>query len=164
MGSNMYPSVSDVQARAKENMPYIMCEYEHAMGNAIGNMKEYWDAVRSSDNMLGGFIWDWVDQSRLLSLDTFPKVYVVNDKSRNVKGSTSITSINDAPESEALTGQSVSGYALFKDDAYNQKLSGTGKQFTVEVICKPTTNRTGQVLLSKGNQQCALKTNSSGQL
>lgn len=32
----------------------------------VGNLKEYWDAIRSSDNMLGGFIWDWVDQSRIL--------------------------------------------------------------------------------------------------
>ncbi len=39
-----------------------MCEYVHGMGNSIGNLKEYWDAVRSSENMLGGFIWDWVDQ------------------------------------------------------------------------------------------------------
>ena len=42
------------------------------MGNAVGNIKEYWDAVRSSDNMLGGFIWDWVDQSRYIDLDSLP--------------------------------------------------------------------------------------------
>lgn len=65
MGSNMYPDVGTVAGKAKGNMPYVLCEYDHAMGNAVGNMKEYWDAIRSSDNMLGGFIWDWVDQSRL---------------------------------------------------------------------------------------------------
>ncbi len=69
MGSNMYPSVDGVRGKANENMPYVICEYDHAMGNAVGNIKEYWDAIRSSGNMLGGFIWDWVDQSRLLSLD-----------------------------------------------------------------------------------------------
>lgn len=69
MGSNMYPSVETVVDKAKSNMPYVLCEYDHAMGNAVGNIKEYWDAIRSSDNMLGGFIWDWVDQARMLPLE-----------------------------------------------------------------------------------------------
>lgn len=69
MDSNMYPDVNTVKNKAKANMPYVICEYVHAMGNAVGNIKEYWDAIRSSDNMLGAFIWDWVDQSRLLPLD-----------------------------------------------------------------------------------------------
>lgn len=68
MDSNMYPTVGTVEGKAKANMPYVLCEYDHAMGNAVGNIKEYWDAIRSSDNMLGGFIWDWVDQSRLAEL------------------------------------------------------------------------------------------------
>ena len=28
--------------------PVIMCEYAHAMGNSTGNLKEYWDAIRST--------------------------------------------------------------------------------------------------------------------
>ena len=164
MGSNMYPSVGTVQSRANENMPYVLCEYAHAMGNAVGNLKEYWDAIRSSDNMLGAFVWDWVDQSRLLSLDTLPASYVVTEKKNNVKGSASITKVNNSPESGALTGKSAVGYALFEDDSYNQALSGTGKAFTVEVICKPTTTRADQVLIAKGDRQFALKTNSTSQL
>lgn len=77
MDSNMYPSVDTVKNKTKQSMPYVMCEYDHAMGNAVGNIKEYWDAIRSGDNMLGGFIWDWVDQSRLISLDN---AKLVNDK------------------------------------------------------------------------------------
>ncbi len=34
--------------------------------------------IRSSDNMIGAFVWDWVDQSRLISLDTLPKNYDFN--------------------------------------------------------------------------------------
>lgn len=69
MSSNMYPSVSFVADKAKNTkMPYALCEYCHAMGNSVGNLKEYWGAVRSADHMLGGFIWDWVDQARLLPL------------------------------------------------------------------------------------------------
>lgn len=69
MGSNMYPSSDSVWHRAgKGRMPYVMCEYDHAMGNSVGALKEYWDAIRSADNMLGGFIWDWADQARALDI------------------------------------------------------------------------------------------------
>lgn len=43
--------------------PYIMCEYAHAMGNAIGNFKEYWDTIYAYPALMGGCIWDWVDQA-----------------------------------------------------------------------------------------------------
>ena len=43
--------------------PFFMCEYAHAMGNAIGNFQEYWDVFYRYDCMLGGCIWDWVDQA-----------------------------------------------------------------------------------------------------
>jgi anthranilate phosphoribosyltransferase len=37
------------------------------MGNALGNFKEYWDEMNSNPRMLGGFIWDWVDQGIALN-------------------------------------------------------------------------------------------------
>jgi beta-galactosidase len=61
----MYPRISymkEYAAREKVTRPFIMCEYAHAMGNSSGNFKEYWDIIRGSKNMQGGFIWDWVDQ------------------------------------------------------------------------------------------------------
>ena len=61
----MYPSIrymKEYAAREKVARPFIMCEYAHAMGNSSGNFKEYWDIIRGSKNMQGGFIWDWVDQ------------------------------------------------------------------------------------------------------
>lgn len=164
MRSNMYPSVDTLYSRASANMPYVLCEYDHAMGNAVGNLKEYWDAIRSSDNMLGGFIWDWVDQSRILSLDNLPQSYIVTEKKDGVVGSASINSVNENPDSEALTSKSANGYALFESDKYNEALSGSGKSFTVEVICKPASDGADKVLMAKGDQQFALKTNSSKQL
>lgn len=164
MRSNMYPSVDTLYSRAAANMPYVLCEYDHAMGNAVGNLKEYWDAIRSSDNMLGGFIWDWVDQSRMLSLDNLPQSYVVTEKKDGVVGSASISSVNENPDSGALTGKSANGYALFESDKYNEALSGSGKSFTVEVICKPESDGAEKVLIAKGDYQFALKTNSSKQL
>ncbi|MGN1265236.1 MAG: glycoside hydrolase family 2 TIM barrel-domain containing protein [Muribaculaceae bacterium] len=61
----MYPSVDDMIRfdQADRNKPYFMCEYAHAMGNAIGNLAEYWDYIEyHSKRMIGGCIWDWVDQ------------------------------------------------------------------------------------------------------
>lgn len=70
MISHMYYAPKDVAkgAEIESKMPYLLCEYDHAMGNAVGNLKEYCDVFRSGDNMLGGFIWDWVDQSRKIAL------------------------------------------------------------------------------------------------
>ena len=42
--------------------PHIMCEYAHAMGNAIGNFQEYWDVIYRYPALTGGCIWDWIDQ------------------------------------------------------------------------------------------------------
>ena len=42
--------------------PVLTSEYAHSMGNALGNFKEYWDEIIANPRMLGGFIWDWVDQ------------------------------------------------------------------------------------------------------
>ena len=65
MISFMYPTVDRILNAAEEpdeTRPVIMCEYAHAMGNSCGNLGEYWDAIRSYERLIGGFIWDWVDQ------------------------------------------------------------------------------------------------------
>ena len=49
--------------------PVILCEYEHAMGNSGGGMKEYWDIFLANERMQGGFIWDFVDQGLLANRD-----------------------------------------------------------------------------------------------
>ncbi|NDV60773.1 glycoside hydrolase family 2 TIM barrel-domain containing protein [Bacteroides sp. 519] len=64
--SRMYPSIEAMikQDREPRNKPYFLCEYAHAMGNAIGNLEEYWDYIEfKSNRMIGGCIWDWVDQA-----------------------------------------------------------------------------------------------------
>lgn len=40
----------------------LMCEYAHSMGNSLGGLVEYWSVIRNNPCMLGGFIWDWLDQ------------------------------------------------------------------------------------------------------
>lgn len=65
LGSNMYPTVSSVQGNRSglNGKPYFICEYAHAMGQAVGNLKEYWDQIEGSTGIIGACIWDWVDQS-----------------------------------------------------------------------------------------------------
>ena len=62
----MYPDMNRLRHLAERHDPHdrpvIMCEYAHAMGNSCGNLKEYWEMIRSLRNLQGGFIWDWVDQ------------------------------------------------------------------------------------------------------
>ncbi len=63
----MYSRIKDIvdYAKKRNDRPLIMCEYAHAMGNAVGNLKEYWDAIRKYRVLQGGFIWDFIDQGLL---------------------------------------------------------------------------------------------------
>ena len=61
-GGTTGPVTSDAN-HPSTNKPYFMCEYAHAMGNAVGNLREYWEAMEGSQMGVGGCIWDWVDQS-----------------------------------------------------------------------------------------------------
>ena len=60
-----YPSPARFEevGKSKTDRPYIPSEYAHAMGNSTGNFQDYWDIIEQYDNLQGGFIWDWVDQS-----------------------------------------------------------------------------------------------------
>lgn len=53
----------ELAARTNDDRPIIAAEYAHAMGNAMGNFKDYWDEFYAHDRLAGGFIWDWVDQT-----------------------------------------------------------------------------------------------------
>ena len=67
MGSNQYPSIAWMREAVKGKYdlkyPFHVSEYAHNMGNAGGNLQDYWDAIESTNFFMGGAIWDWVDQS-----------------------------------------------------------------------------------------------------
>lgn len=46
-----------------EGKPIVLCEFAHSMENSLGNFDEYIADFEKYDNMCGGFIWDFVDQS-----------------------------------------------------------------------------------------------------
>lgn len=60
----MYPTIDRIvkYAESDPDRPLIMCEYAHAMGNSVGNLQDYWDAITRYPSLQGGSIWDWVDQ------------------------------------------------------------------------------------------------------
>ncbi len=94
----MYPPYSrcikycEDEAKTK---PFIMCEYAHAMGNALGDFKIYWDLIRKYPKFQGGFIWEWVDLSprwtgrngeMIYGYDGDFEDYKTNDNNYSVKG------------------------------------------------------------------------------
>ena len=65
MQSYMYPSPQNLEEIASDpdiSKPIILCEYVHSMGNSTGNLEIYWDVINTHKNIIGGLIWDWVDQ------------------------------------------------------------------------------------------------------
>ncbi len=82
LGSNMYPTVSSVRENRSglNGKPYFICEYAHAMGQAVGNLKEYWDVIENSNGIIGGCIWDWVDQS------VYDPARLVNGQKKSANG------------------------------------------------------------------------------
>lgn len=73
ISSTMYGSVDNIESIGKDRLSksnsnqtvkaHVQCENNHAMGNAIGNMREYYDLYEKYPALMGQFIWDWVDQS-----------------------------------------------------------------------------------------------------
>ncbi len=63
--SNQYPSVNWTREIASRKLikPWYISEYAHILCNSMGNLKDYWDAINTSDSIIGGGIWEWIHQS-----------------------------------------------------------------------------------------------------
>ena len=55
--------------RQSAGKPFVHLEFAHAMGNALGNFQEYWDIYYRYDSLIGGFVWDWIDQTIFKRVD-----------------------------------------------------------------------------------------------
>ncbi|MCD0489370.1 DUF4981 domain-containing protein [Pedobacter sp. MC2016-14] len=69
MVSRMYPGIYTPALLAGQDngdqRPIFFVEYAHAMGNSVGNMKEFWDVFRTTPRVIGGCIWEFKDQGIL---------------------------------------------------------------------------------------------------
>ena len=63
--SYLYPDDLKKNAEEVTDKPFMMREYAHAMGNSMGNLKEYWDVIYADSSICGAAVWDWVDQGLL---------------------------------------------------------------------------------------------------
>jgi len=147
----MYPSIQGIVRYAKENpsRPLIMCEYAHAMGNSVGNLQDYWNAIEEYPALQGGSIWDWVDQGLYKPVPTgsTPKV---SDRPRNIEGLV----VTGKIDSDGLTG------AVALKDAKSLDLAGP---LTLEAEVKGNRSQGDYTpLISKGDHQYLLRLDSGG--
>ncbi len=65
MHSRMYPALTEIHKYFEEDgsLPYVMCEYCHAMGNGPGDLEDYFELIQQYDGICGGFIWEWCDHA-----------------------------------------------------------------------------------------------------
>jgi beta-galactosidase len=77
VASTMYPDVVwfEEEGAKDDPKPFFLCEYAHAMGNAVGNLQEYWDAIYAHKRLIGGCIWDWADQALYKEIPGKPGTY-----------------------------------------------------------------------------------------
>ncbi|SFY49020.1 glycoside hydrolase family 2 TIM barrel-domain containing protein [Streptomyces sp. F-1] len=45
----------------RRRLPFLLCEYAHAMGNGPGGLAEYQRLFESYERLQGGFVWEWID-------------------------------------------------------------------------------------------------------
>jgi beta-galactosidase/beta-glucuronidase len=69
--SGRYATIDELRnvVASDDGRPYLLNEFAHAMGNAMGNLKEYVEMFDAHDCLLGGTVWDWVDQGICRSVD-----------------------------------------------------------------------------------------------
>ncbi|MEY8676585.1 glycoside hydrolase family 2 TIM barrel-domain containing protein [Thomasclavelia cocleata] len=145
--SSQYWGVSSIVGHVTNKgnkLPYIQSEYAHSMGNALGNLKEYWDVFRTYDNAQGGFIWDWVDQSvetKVINTES----YTVTDAKTNTVG----TVVGSLTEGRNGT-KAVNGYVTLPAKTELTANSSTG--LTLDAWVKYNGGASGdQAILSKGD-------------
>lgn len=57
---------ADAHRRA---LPFMQCEYVHAMGNGPGGLSDYEELFDANERLMGGFVWEWKDHGILRRTD-----------------------------------------------------------------------------------------------
>lgn len=145
----MYASIEHMvrYASREQNRPLIQCEYAHAMGNSVGNLQDYWDAIESHAHLQGGCIWDWVDQG--LRKKTEP-TYTIRESAAQIKAR-----LNGTIETVPAGIKALRGSLEFDADPSHNI---SGKAVTLEAWVFPE-RRGGDhgPIVGKGDNQYMLK-------
>ena len=63
IGAGASPRTPDASADThRRSLPFLLCEYAHAMGNGPGGLLEYEELFDRYPTLAGGFVWEWLDQ------------------------------------------------------------------------------------------------------
>jgi beta-galactosidase len=145
----MYASIDHIvrYASQEQTRPLILCEYAHAMGNSVGNLQDYWDAIERYKHLQGGSIWDWVDQGIRKKAEP---TYEIRESAAGRRAVLN-GSLAEGPDG----AKAVRGSLVFEDDP---ALNITGKAITLEAWVLP--ERSGGdhgPIVGKGDTQYMLK-------
>lgn len=119
------PGYFEYIGKHKTDRPFIPSEYAHAMGNSTGNFQDYWDVIEQYDNLQGGFIWDWVDQSIWKTNDKGERFYAyggdygVNMPTDNTFLNNGIVFPDRSPQPGLYEVKKVHEFINFKDEDIN---------------------------------------------
>lgn len=84
--STMYGNLGFIESTGKDRLrdyqqgksgirPHVQCENTHAMGNSMGNQREYYDLYEKYPALCGEFVWDWKDQGLKVSSKNQPLTF-----------------------------------------------------------------------------------------
>ncbi|WP_222912941.1 glycoside hydrolase family 2 TIM barrel-domain containing protein [Natrinema sp. SYSU A 869] len=143
--------LEEIAQSEDEERPVIMGEYSHAMGNSLGLMESFWELVNEYDQLQGGFVWDWVDQT------LFEDLIVTPDESGHGNDGTlhGNPSVVETDRGSALALSGLDDWVeLYRDPS----LDITKPGLTVEAVVKPREPWTGaDPFVTKGDTQYALQ-------
>jgi beta-galactosidase len=146
-----YPSPERFAQQAESTTkPLIFGEYAHAMGNSLGNFREFWDIIRAHPQTQGGFIWDWAEQSITQPVRT------VKDSSGN-DIATHLTGAPSLVDGHRGKGLYLSGLDDFVEVYRDRRLELTGTAVTLDAWVKPGAWNGDFRIVGKGDHQYALK-------
>ncbi|MBR2233916.1 MAG: DUF4981 domain-containing protein [Prevotella sp.] len=144
MHSEMYTSVSGTHQNRNGwgGKPFFICEYAHAMGQAVGNLVDYWQEIEQSSGIIGACVWDWVDQA------VYDPVKVMTGDTIDAHGFHAWTGgydfdsyVDDNPgryNDKAFQGNYLNNGIVTPDRAWTSKLSEVKKVYQFVEFGRPT--------------------------
>jgi len=144
--SSMYANPSTMRSKAENSdaRQFIEIEYAHSMGNSTGNLKEYWDLIRTRPKLLGGFLWDFADQA---TYEPIPGTRTVTETGPSALSAT----LGQSASFDASTG--LTGGAGF-GGASDLDLTDS---FSLEASFTPSSTSGDQPVVGKADKQGMLK-------
>ena len=76
IGHRMEPRTADPRNDThRRGLPFLLCEYAHAMGNGPGGLLDYEELFEAHPRLAGGFVWEWIDHGIERTADDGTRYY-----------------------------------------------------------------------------------------